>query len=173
MPATNMNASDMSALVAYLQHLGGPVAATGIAAAKPTAASPTGTPPANKSPNAADTAGGQVVAAVSPDHSSTGAAGPPHSMNALELRGQMAFAAHSCATCHGVNGVRGTWAAPALANTGRNFPAALLTTLLQHPSARMRQGGMPPYSLSASELNAVAAYVAFISAARPATSPSR
>ena len=93
-------------------------------------------------------------------------------MNALELRGQMAFAAHSCATCHGVNGVRGTWAGPALANTGKNFPAALLTTLLQHPTARMQQGGMPPYALSTSERNAVAAYVAFISASKPAPTPS-
>ena len=171
MPATNLSAADMSALVAYLQHLGGPVAATGTVAAKPTATSPTGTPPANKSPNAADTAGGQVIAAVSPGDSSSGGAAPPRSMNALELRGQMAFAAHSCATCHGVNGVRGSWAGPALANTGKNFPAALLTTLLQHPTARMRQGGMPPYALSASELNAVAAYVAFISASKPATTP--
>jgi len=165
MPATNMSAADMSALVAYLQHLGGPVAATSIAAApgaKPTTTSP----------------GGQVVAAVPPSDSITGGVGgigviaSPRSMSVLELRGRSVFAAHSCATCHGANGIRGTWAAPALANTGKNFPPALLTTLLQHPTARMRQGGMPPVALSADELNALVAYVAFISASKPASTPT-
>jgi mono/diheme cytochrome c family protein len=88
------------------------------------------------------------------------------------VRGQSVFADHSCATCHGVNGIRGTWAAPALANTGKNFPPAPLITLLQHPTARMRQGGMPPVALRPDELNALAAYVAFISASKPASTPT-
>jgi hypothetical protein len=71
-----------------------------------------------------------------------------------------------------MNGVRGTWVAPALANTGKNFPPALLTTLLQHPTARMQRGGMPQVALSAADLNALVAYVAFISASKVAPRPS-
>jgi len=36
----------------------------------------------------------------------------------------------------------------------------------------MRQGGMPPVALSADELNALVAYVAFISASKPASTPT-
>ncbi len=177
MPATNMSAADMSALVAYLQHLGGPVVATNLAAVPagtPAATSPPGTPPANKSPTIRDSAAGQVVA-VSPADSNPGGAGvtaSPRSINALKLRGQSVFAAYACATCHGMNGLRGSWVAAALANTGKNFPPALPTTLLQHLTARMRQGGMPPVALSAAEFNALVAYVAFIPASKPALTPT-
>ena len=156
MPATNMSAADMSALVAYLQHLGSPVTA----------------PPATVAGTRAS-APGQPAAAGTPSDSTlaaTGAAQRP--MNLLEFRGQSVFGAHSCATCHGMNGVRGTWAAPALANTGKNFPPALLITLLQHPTARMQQGGMPAVSIRGGELDALVAYIAFISASKPAPPPT-
>jgi len=182
MPATNMRAADMSALVAYLQHLGEPVAGPSLASAAPaapaapgTTTSPRGTPPANTHATPGDSAGVLVAAKDSSSVASTGGVGviaSRRSMSVLELRGQLVFAAHSCATCHGANGTRGTWAAPALANTGKNFPPALLTGLLQHPTARMRQGGMPTVALSPDELNALVAYVAFISAPKPAPRPT-
>jgi mono/diheme cytochrome c family protein len=152
MPATNMSAADMSALVAYLQHLGSPVTAPPATAAATRASAP-------GQPATAGTLSDSTLAA-------TGAAKRP--MNLLEFRGQSVFAAHLCATCHGTNGVRGTWAAPPLANTGKNFPPALLITLLQHPTARMRQGGMPAVSIRGGELDALVAYIAFISAQKPA-----
>jgi ubiquinol-cytochrome c reductase cytochrome b subunit len=151
MPATNMGAADMSALVAYLQHLGSPVAAPATGASAP----------------------GQSATNVSPTGASQGAIGASQRpMNLLEVQGQSVFRAHSCATCHGMSGVRGTWAAPALANTGKNYPPALLTTLLQHPTTRMQQGGMPPVGISGDELDALVAYVAFISAAKVAPPPT-
>jgi ubiquinol-cytochrome c reductase cytochrome b subunit len=151
MPATNMSAADMSALVAYLQHLGSPVAAPATGASAP----------------------GQSAANVSPTGVSQGAIGASQRpMNLLEVHGQSVFRAHSCATCHGMSGVRGSWAAPALANNGKNYPPALLIALLQHPTARMQQGGMPPVGISGDELDALAAYVAFISATKAAPPPT-
>jgi ubiquinol-cytochrome c reductase cytochrome b subunit len=150
MPATNMSPADMSALVAYLQHLGGPVAAPAAGASAP----------------------GKSATNVSPTAPSQGAIGATQRpMNLLEVRGESVFRAHSCATCHGMSGVRGTWAAPALAN-GKNYPPALLITLLQHPTARMQQGGMPPVGITGDELDALVAYVAFISAAKAAPPPT-
>jgi ubiquinol-cytochrome c reductase cytochrome b subunit len=151
MPATNMGAADMSALVAYLQHLGSPGAAPATGASAP----------------------GQSAANVSPTGASQGGIGAlQRPMNLLEVRGESVFRAHSCATCHGMSGVQGTWAAPALANTGKNYPPALLITLLLHPTARMQQGGMPPVGISGDELDALVAYVAFISATKAAPPPT-
>ena len=43
-----------------------------------------------------------------------------------------------------MDGVGGTAAAPALANTGKSFPPEQLTTMLQHPTVPVQKGGMPP-----------------------------
>ncbi|MEP6991271.1 MAG: c-type cytochrome [bacterium] len=155
MPAVAISATDMTALVSYLQHLGTPATSGAAVVAARGSSSPA-----------------QSAATVSkPDSTSTvaGASGTSaRPMNQLELLGHMVFTAHSCATCHGRDGVGGSWAAPALANTGKSFPAVLLVTMLQHPTLRMRQGAMPAVSLSQGELDALAAYVSFISSKPPA-----
>jgi len=92
------------------------------------------------------------------------AAGAP--MNKLESKGKLIFNAQVCAMCHGTDGVAGTAAAPALAGTGKDFAPALLTTLLQHPTLRMQQGGMPAVSLGGDELKALVAYIIYISASK-------
>jgi hypothetical protein len=38
--------------------------------------------------------------------------------------------------------------------------------MLQHPIARMQQGGMPPISVGGDELKALAAYVSYISTSK-------
>lgn len=158
MPATNISAPEMSALVTYLQNLGSAAAAPRVAAVPAGAASPSAEPAL---PAAAPQTSSQAIANES-----------PRRMNQLELQGQSVFDTQSCSTCHGMGGLRGTWAAPALANTGKNFPAALLTQLLQHPTARMLHGGMPPVSVSRGELDALAAYVSFISSTKAAAAPA-
>jgi ubiquinol-cytochrome c reductase cytochrome b subunit len=163
MPAVAISATDMTALVAYLQRLGAP--ATSVAAA-PAAIAKVTSSPAKPTANASKS-DSTPVAAVAPGAPGTAA----RPMNVLELHGQDVFGAHSCGTCHGVDGVGGSWAAPALANTGKNFPTALLITLLQHPSVRMRQGAMPIVSVNPAELDALAAYVSFISSKPAPTSP--
>lgn len=157
MPAVTGSPAELSALVAYLQHLGSPV--TTLPATTATGATAATTPPAAPASSPTQSAG----SVPQPDAKHVGVAAAQRPMNQLQLQGQLVFKALSCGTCHGMDGVRGTWAAPALANTGKNFPAELLTTLLQHPSVRMQTGGMPPVAVSAAELAALAAYVSFIS----------
>ena len=133
-----LNAADMKALVSYVSSLGGTSSATAAAPASGAAA------PAP--------AKGKAAATAAP------------AMNALESKGEASFKAHRCADCHGGNGVAGTAAAPALA--GKNLMPAVVTTMLQHPTARMHQGGMPPISVGGEELKALVAYVSYISASK-------
>lgn len=159
MPAVALSAADMTALVSYIEHLGAPATSAAAAPAKGSSS------PARTTASASTTDSTLVVA---------GAAGTSaRPMTALELRGRTAFVAHSCGTCHGMDGVGGSWAGPALANTGKSFPAAVLVAMLKHPSVRMKQGGMPSYSFSQPELDALAAYVSFISSKAAARPPPR
>jgi ubiquinol-cytochrome c reductase cytochrome b subunit len=136
-----LSAAEMKALVSYVTGLGGTSAASAAA------------PPVSGSASPA-------TAKAEP----TATAGP--SMNNLESTGRLIFNAHGCANCHGTDGVAGTAAAPALAGTGASLAPALLTTMLQHPTAPMQQGGMPPVSLDDDELKALVAYLRFISASK-------
>ena len=156
MPATNIGAPEMSALVEYVQNLGGVATAA------------TGTP---SSPAESASQAPTAVTGVPQASSPASVIESQRRTNELELQGKAVFDSHFCSTCHGMNGVGGTWAAPALANTGKNFPTALLITLFQHPTARMQRGGMPPVSVSRGELDALAAYVSSISSAKQAPAP--
>jgi mono/diheme cytochrome c family protein len=75
------------------------------------------------------------------------------------LRGQALFQSNACGTCHGAGGVNGTVAAPGLAGTASQLPPATLESLLRHYTARMREGGMPPTSFNAREIQAIVAYI--------------
>jgi len=81
-----------------------------------------------------------------------------------ETAGQQIFRSRHCGECHGVDGVGGTSAAPALAGTGRAFPPQVLTAMFLKPTAPMREGGMPPVSATREELDALADYVSHIGA---------
>jgi hypothetical protein len=148
MPAIVLSATDMTAPISWLEHLGsGNVSRRGYGQrillrrkAAASAAMPGSTP------------AGAVVA---------GASARP--MCPLELRGHAVFVAHSCGTYHGMDGVGGSWAVPALADTGKSFPAPLLVTMLQQPSVRMKRGAMPIVSGSPAELASLAALVSFLS----------
>jgi len=134
-----LNSADMEALVSYVTGLGGTPAGS---AAKPAAAAPSSSAPAKAGPGAA--------ARLSP----------------AATKGRLIFKAHRCGDCHGTDGVGGTAAAPGLAGTGKSFAPALLATMLQHPTARMQKGGMPPVSLSSDELKALVAFVSSISTSK-------
>jgi ubiquinol-cytochrome c reductase cytochrome b subunit len=143
MPPVKATGTDLGALVAYIKSLGSPAPATPAATTPPPGAASSKVPPV---------ASHQVAEVASP---------PP--MNDLESKGQAIFIAHQCAGCHGTGGAGGTAAAPALAGAGARLAPALVTAMLQHPTARMQRGGMPPISLSGDELKALAAYVGYIS----------
>ncbi len=137
-----LNAADMKALVSYVTGLGGTSAAS--AATSPVSGSPS---PATAKAEPTATAG----------------------VSKAESKGRVIFEAHGCVNCHGTDGVAGTAAAPPLAGTGASLAPAFLTTMLQHPTARMQQGGMPPVSLDDDELKALVAYLRFISASKSNT----
>jgi mono/diheme cytochrome c family protein len=92
-------------------------------------------------------------------------------LNQLDSKGKVIFGAHGCGDCHGMDGVGGTAAAPALANTGKTFSPEQLTTMLQHPTVPMQKGGMPPVSLSDGEMKALVAYVSSISVPKNSSRP--
>ena len=150
MPAVKATGTDLSALVAYLQSLATP--ATGLAPTPAPATTPSSSASSSKVPPVAS----HPVAKI---------ASPP-AMNDSETKGKVMFEAHGCADYHRSGGVGGTAAAAALAGTGKGLAPSLLTTMLQHPTARMQQGGMPPVSLSTDELKALVAYVSQISGAK-------
>ena len=87
---------------------------------------------------------GGASASSAATSSASGSSSP--ALTKEESEGATIFKAHGCAGCHGVNGAGGTAAAPALAGT--TLTPALLTTMLQHPTAAMQRGGMPPQSLT-------------------------
>jgi ubiquinol-cytochrome c reductase cytochrome b subunit len=141
MPPVQATGTDLSDLVAYLRSFAAS-ATTPAAAATAAATSSSGVSPV---------ASHQVEPIAS-----------PRAMNESEAAGKAVFEAHGCAKCHGTGGVAGTAAAAGLAGAVRT-PPALLATMLRHPTALMQRGGMPPVSLSDADLQALVAYVSYIS----------
>jgi ubiquinol-cytochrome c reductase cytochrome b subunit len=144
MPPVQATGTDLTALVAYLQSLATPAAA----------------------PTPATTAAGASSSSASPVAShQVETSASTRAMNDSEAKGKVVFDAHGCAKCHGTGGVAGTAAAAGLAGAVRT-PPALLTTMLRHPTALMQRGGMPPVSLSDADLQALVAYVSYISVSK-------
>lgn len=77
----------------------------------------------------------------------------------LAMRGRQVFERNACSTCHGIEGLNGTVAAPGLAGTASLLPASTLESLLRHHSARMQKGGMPPTDFGAQDMKAIVAYI--------------
>lgn len=140
MPPVNLDEQSMNALVTYIRSLSTP------ATANATAASPAEAAVASAAP---------VSAAVT--------TAPPPPANSLEREGKAIFEAHNCGSCHGAQGAGGTSAATALAGVGGNLPPEVLAKMLRHPTNPMQQGGMPPISVTDSELKSLVAYIGYIS----------
>jgi ubiquinol-cytochrome c reductase cytochrome b subunit len=77
----------------------------------------------------------------------------------LAIAGGKIFEHYSCQTCHGIGGLNGTAAAPALAGTASGLPAATLHNLLRHHSIQMKKGDMPATTMNENDLTAVIAYI--------------
>ncbi|MGC2738703.1 MAG: cytochrome b N-terminal domain-containing protein [Candidatus Acidiferrales bacterium] len=76
----------------------------------------------------------------------------------LAAKAKTNYEAQFCTACHGEGGV-GTAAGPALIGVGAKFSPAQLTELLQHPTAKMKAGGMPTPDLPPDDMKALVAYV--------------
>lgn len=148
MPTVKVNDAEMVQLVAYLSSLG---------------SSPTVTPGSQASP-AVGASGAKPAPATGANQSATAKAAAPVPLSPLALRGQKVFQSNRCETCHGVGGLQGTVAAPALAGTASILPASVLEDLLRHHSIQMQQGGMPLTNMNAQDMKALVAFIRSIPA---------
>ncbi len=149
MPAVDISAPNMTALIAYLGALG--------------------TSAANV----------PAVYSVSPAEPSTGlreaASRPQGKSNAVlhlsttAIAGQQLFQERGCLACHGQAGEGGR--APAMAPLIANASDIQLVTLLQNPSAKMKAGGMPPFAGTPAQMSSVVAYLRTLSAPQAASAP--
>ena len=143
MPAVDLSATDMSALVSYLGALG--TSAANVPAMH-TAQPHTAQPP---------------LRAVKPGAPATATA-------AVSIAaGQEIFETHACSACHGAAGV-GTARAPALAALVASLPDTQLAVLLRNPNGKMRAGGMSPLVATPEQEKSVIAYLRSLSPASPA-----
>ncbi|HXO38524.1 MAG TPA: cytochrome c, partial [Candidatus Acidoferrum sp.] len=140
MPPLNLNEQSMSDLVIYIRSLSTPPTAIATAAS-----------PAERGVASAAPVSAPVTTA------------PPLPANTLETEGKAIFEAYNCGSCHGAKGAGGTSAATALAGPGGSLPPEVLTKMLRHPTNPMQQGGMPPISVTDSELKSLVAYIGYIS----------
>jgi len=147
MPAVTVNDAQMKQLVAYLSSLG-------TAPAKGSAPAAHATQAASGKPAAPAAAG---IAASPAAATKEAAKAVPLSADAV--RGKALFEHNRCETCHGVDGLHGTVAAPGLAGLASVLPASVLDNLLQHHSTQMKNGNMPPTNLSPSTRKAIIAYI--------------
>ncbi len=78
--------------------------------------------------------------------------------NPLAARGQQIFASNGCIMCHGQGGA-GTAVAVKLIGIGAKLSPEQLATLIRHPNARMKAGGMPNFPLNDADMQALIAYL--------------
>jgi mono/diheme cytochrome c family protein len=144
MPTVTLNDPQMQQLIGYLSSLEHVPAAPHNAQANPGARATSAQP-----------APGSPVFAQIPSKTAT----PPAPLSPLALRGKQIFQRLSCETCHGVEGLHGTVAAPPLAGTASLLPADVLENLLRHHTSRMQKGGMPLTNLNPPDMKALVAYI--------------
>lgn len=157
MPAVDLDASDMSALLAYLRALG-----TSAANVHATHGSPV--PGATIHRAAAQPA----PAVMTPVKSPAGQLASPQQTAAIAA-GRNLFQSHACFACHGQNASGGR--APALAPLVAQLSDTQLAALLQLPTPKMRAGGMAPFSGTQQQLTELVAYLRSL-ASPPATPAS-
>ena len=145
MPTVTVDDAQLKQLVAYLSSLG--------SAPSPEPVAATHTTQPQSGPAAAVASGSAATAVEAPK------ALKPVPLSAEAVRGKAIFQHNRCETCHGVDGLNGTVAAPGLAGMASVLPASVLDNLLQHHSTQMKNGNMPPTNMNASTRKAVVAYI--------------
>lgn len=142
--------AQLSSLVAYIQSMHGSAPVD----AHPQKQIATETQPetSGRSPTPAATPQKSEAAAMPASPANATTAGPD------TAAGKAVFLAEGCAACHGVN-AGGTHFAPALKDVAAKFPGEALPTLLHHPNAKMRSGGMPPVLANPAQMKQLVAYL--------------
>jgi ubiquinol-cytochrome c reductase cytochrome b subunit len=187
MPAVDLSATDMSALVSYLGALGtsaanvpalytaqphtappplravkpGVAPTTATAAVSPASPAIAQQPAESPAPSAPEIASAPAPAPPPPSAATTAApvAAPSVApVTAGTAGGRAVFVANGCAACHGQN-AGGTHFAPSLIGVGQRFPGPKLPNLLRHPEKRMSDGGMPAVNVDDAHLQLLVAYL--------------
>ena len=144
MPTVKVNDAQLVQLVAFLSSLAPASAATPAAQGNASSTAPA-TKPRSAPIGASQAQPAQQAAAVP--------------LSPLALRGQKVFQRNSCESCHGIGGLTGTVAAPALAGTASILPASVLEDLLRHHSIQMQKGGMPLTNMNAQDMKSIVAFI--------------
>ncbi len=150
MPSFDLSTPDMAALFSYLGSLGKSGGSAPVAAA---AATPSATPPA---PAAGAAPAASPAKAASGKPAPSGKAAGPQS--ASVTAGEKYFQSQGCIACHGPAGA-GTARVPPLGGIVAGLSDQQLSTLLHHHNAKMRAGGMPPFTGTPAEEKSVIAYI--------------
>jgi ubiquinol-cytochrome c reductase cytochrome b subunit len=144
MPSVDISPDNMKALLAYLAVIG--------------------TPEANVQPSSGQAlalaSGGKEAPPTAPDN--TGASAQPEPATSAPVSsevtaGAQIFQEHACVACHGPSGRGGM--APALAPLIAHLSDAQLAQVLQNPTARMKAGGMPPFTGTSAQRDNLIAYL--------------
>ena len=138
----------MGSLVAYLRTLSAPQPGTQ-AIAQTSGNSATPMPETVAAPNA-------PAASTPPPTASSGVAAAAG--ETAPTPGRVLFVAQGCAACHG-SSAQGTRFAPSLIDIATKFPGDKLSTLLHHPTSKMRDGGMPAVTVNDSQMQQLVAYM--------------
>jgi ubiquinol-cytochrome c reductase cytochrome b subunit len=149
MPTVTVNDAQMTELVAYLSSLQ--------------------TSPASSPSAPVSTAESVAAAQHAPTIKTVSRTAPVREvaeapLSPLAARGKRIFQRGACENCHGVDGMNGTIAAPALAGTASLLPETAIEALLRHHTPRMQQGGMPPTNFKTEDMKAIVAYIRSLTA---------
>jgi ubiquinol-cytochrome c reductase cytochrome b subunit len=86
-------------------------------------------------------------------------------MTDAESKGALLFVSEMCVGCHGPEGKGGAGLFP-LPNLDTAFPGDALAAVLRAPNKKMAEGGMPPVALKGDDLDALIAYLRFVTKGR-------
>jgi len=154
MPAVDISADDMSALLSYLAVLGTNAAnvpaSSGVSPAQPSSQGSE----ANSKPGVPGST--QPVSSIK--------------LSAVASAGRQMFEERGCVGCHGPAGSGGA-KAPAIAPLIAKVADTQITQLLLAPNAKMKAGGMPAVDASPADLASLVAYLRTLSAPQPGKEP--
>jgi ubiquinol-cytochrome c reductase cytochrome b subunit len=150
MPAVDISADDMSALLSYL-------AVLGTNAANVPASS--GVSPAQPSAQGSE-------AGSNPGAPGSMQPGSHSNLSAAASAGRQMYEERGCVGCHGPVG-GGSAKAPAIAPLIAKIADIQITQLLLAPTAKMKAGGMPPVDASSADLASLVAYLRTLQAPQP------
>ena len=155
MPAVDISPDSMKALLAYLAVIGTPEANVQPSSGQTLLAS--------TAPEAVPVAMGSTGESAQPQ------AGAPAQQSTAAAAGAQIFQQHACSACHGPTGQGRI--APAIAPMIAHLSDAQVAHVLQNPTAKMKAGGMPPFTGTTAERDNLIAFLRSLQAPQKQAPP--